>query len=345
MYSYDQMLIGETDKVDNTNFVRGNNFAYPKTNLKQRVIPEHKYPDKEDRYYHNVKNRFYPNDLNKSNRKYKVYPNTSNYLSEFPFFKISEPFTNSNDYYKAYFMKYMFNVPITIIVLVFMVCSPLSSMSFIPAYKTNNGVNKGKLNVRKQQNTRSNLMTLSLLMGILCVLYIVFRILFDSLFNSHPICKGINDFNDNECKVKDDKNKLLDNCKECLNKNDTINGVQFDKCKFETKTKTNECNATFHNDDSYSFKNYFVENYIIFFLISIFSYLYVSMGSGKSSTLTIIFTSLFSLCIMISSHVTSDKKIEVYEILIYLSYYLFYTLSIFLLKNPNIFHITMKKNL
>ena len=101
MYSYDQMVIGKTDYVDNTNFVRGNNFSYPKTNSNKREVSRHKYPPKKDINYHNIKNRFYPNDLNKSNKKYKVYPNTSNYLSEFPFFKISEPFTDSNDYYKT----------------------------------------------------------------------------------------------------------------------------------------------------------------------------------------------------------------------------------------------------
>ena len=344
MYSYDQMVIGETEKVDNTNFVRGNEFAYPKTNSKQRVIPEHKYPEKEVQYYHDVKNRFYPNDLNKSERKYKVYPNTSNYLSKFPFFKISEPFTNSNDYYKTYFMKYILNVPITIIIIVFIICSPISSISFIPPYKTslNNGINiRRKLNIRKQQNTRSNLMTLSLLMSVLCVLYIVFRIIFDNLFNSHPICKGISDFNDNECKVKDNKNKLYDNCKECLMKNEKINNIPFNKCQFNNQTETTGCNA-FENNDSYSFKNYFVENYIIFFLIAIFLYVYKSMEVGKSSNFMIILTILVSLGIMIYSSVTSDEKIELFEILIYSSYYLFYGLCILLLRNTNIFEITMK---
>lgn len=341
MYSYDQMLIGETDKVDNTDFVRGNEFSYPKTTSNQRVIPEHKYPKKEVRYYHNVKNRFYPNDLNKSNNKYKVYPNTSNYLSDFPFFKISEPFTNPNDYYKTNFIKYIVNIPIVIIMLIFLICSPLTSISFIPAYKTVNKNKAGKLDIRKQQNTRSNLMTLSLLMVILCIIYIFFRILFNNLFNSYPTCKGINEDSDSDCKVEGDVNKLYDNCKECLDKNETIIGV---KCKFKTKKKTAECN-TIHNNDVYSFKNYFVENYIIFFLIAIFSYLYVSMEIGKSSIYMIAFSIVVSIGIMLYSRKKSDSSVEIYEILIYLSFILFYALSILLFENTNTFQVTMKKKL
>ena len=347
MYSHDQMLLGKTDKVDNTDFVRGNEFSYPKTHSNKRVIPEHKYPIKDVLYYHNIKNRFYPNDLNKSNKKYKVYPNTSNYLSDFPFFKISEPFTNSNDYYKTNFMKYILNIPITIIIIIFIICSPISSISFTPPYKTslNNGINiRRKLNIRKQQNTRSNLMTLSLLMSILCVLYIIFRIIFDNLFNSYPTCKGITDFNNTECQVKGNKDKLYDNCKECLMKNEKINDVPINKCQFEKQSEITTCNA-FENNDSYIFKNYFVENYIIFFLIAIFLYLYMSMNSGKSSNFIIILTILVSIGIMIYSSVTSDEKMEGYEILIYTSYFLFYGLCILLLINTNIFEITMKNNL
>jgi hypothetical protein len=66
------------------------------------------------------------------------------------------------------------------------------------------------------------------------------------------------------------------------------------------------------------------------------------MGVGKSSISVITLTILVSLGIMIYSSVTSDEKIELFEILIYISYYLFYVLCILLLSKTNIFKITMK---
>lgn len=344
MYSDDQMVFGKTDYVDNTNFVRGNEFSYPNRDGDFKEVLRHEYPDKEEVYYHDISNRFYPNDLNKTNKYYKVYPNTSHYLSDFPFFKLSEPFTNANDYYKTRFMKYVLYIPITIIVIVFIICSPISSISFIPDYASinTNSINiRKKRNVRKQQNKRSNLATLSLLMTILCILYLVFRGIFNSIFDTYPKCQNIDDTTDDECKIKGNKHQLYDNCKECLNKNDEIGGAPINNCKFDGKTDISSCN-NFENDEQ-EFDNYFVENYILFFLISVFVYIYLCMLNGNPTIIAIIIPLLTCSGFMIYSSVNS--KNDIFEYLIYLSFFVFYSLCIVLLKNTSIFEIVMKKNI
>lgn len=340
MYSDDQMLFGKTDYVDNTNFVRGNIFSYPNHNKISSDVFKQKYLKKNKKMYLDKENRFYPNNLNKNNKYYKVYPDLNHYLSNYPKFQISELFTNQDDYYYNYFLKYILYVPLTIIILIFLICSPLSSISFIPAYKTN--INSRKLpmlKLRKSQNSRSNLMTLSILMFVLCILYLVFRMVFDKLFTTYPKCKGINEIYENECNLNSDEHKLYNNCKECLDKNEILGGTSIDKCSFDDKTDKSSCND-FENSNM-NYKNYFVENYIIFFLMSIFLYLYLSMSYGKSNKTIYFFTCFISICVMVHSIYINNYEMHKYEILIYVSYLLFYTLTFLLFhsNNKNLFGI------
>lgn len=75
--------------------------------------------------------------------------------------------------------------------------------------------------------------------------------------------------------------------------------------------------------------------------MSIFLYLYLSMSYGKSNKTIYFFACFISICVMIYSIYANNYEIHKYEILIYVSYLLFYTLAFLLFhsNNKNLFGI------